>query len=122
MLASSPPRLAGCCGGGSVVARPNARTRSNGARHRSRPSSSCIIPTPASQRLRSPRFAGPRLDRAGRVWYCMADVCRGRPPPMFDDPARNLFVLVVIVFLGWFALGTQLNVRRGNAVLRWLQE
>ncbi len=41
---------------------------------------------------------------------------------MFDDPARNLFVLAVIVFLGWFAVGTQLNVRKGNAVLRWLQD
>jgi len=40
---------------------------------------------------------------------------------MFADQGRNLFILVVIVFLGWFALGTQLNVRRGNAVLRWLQ-
>jgi hypothetical protein len=38
------------------------------------------------------------------------------------DQGRYLFTLVVVLFLGWFALGTQLNVRRGNAVLRWLQE
>jgi hypothetical protein len=31
-----------------------------------------------------------------------------------------LFVLAVLVFLGWFAVGTQWNVRRGDAVLKWL--
>ncbi len=41
---------------------------------------------------------------------------------MFLDPARDLFVLVAVIFLGWFALGTQLNVRKGNQVLRWLRE
>ena len=35
---------------------------------------------------------------------------------------RTVFVLVVLVFLGWFALGTQANVRRGNRLLRWLQD
>jgi len=33
-------------------------------------------------------------------------------------------VLTVVLFVGfflWFAIGTQLNVRRGNAFLRWLQ-
>lgn len=38
------------------------------------------------------------------------------------DQGRYLFTLVVVVFLGWFAVGTQLNVRRGTKVLRWLQE
>lgn len=37
------------------------------------------------------------------------------------DPGRIAFVLVALVFLGWFAIGTQANVRRGNRVLRWLQ-
>ncbi len=32
-----------------------------------------------------------------------------------------LFIVGVAVFLGWYAVGTQLNVRRGNDVLRWLQ-
>ncbi len=41
---------------------------------------------------------------------------------MFSDLARDLFVLVAIIFLGWFALGTQLNVRKGNQVLRWLRD
>ena len=41
---------------------------------------------------------------------------------MFTDPGRDVFTLVVIVLLGWFALGTQLNIRRGNRVLRWLQD
>src|SRR6266536_3107983 len=33
-------------------------------------------------------------------------------------------VLTVVLFVGfflWFAIGTQLNIRRGNAFLRWLQ-
>jgi len=33
-------------------------------------------------------------------------------------------VLAVVLFVGfflWFAIGTQLNIRRGNAFLRWLQ-
>ncbi len=41
---------------------------------------------------------------------------------MFGDQGKYLFTLAVVVFLGWFAVGTQLNVRRGNAVLRWLQD
>ena len=35
---------------------------------------------------------------------------------------RTVFVLVVLVFLGWFALGTQANIRRGNRLLRWLRD
>jgi len=34
----------------------------------------------------------------------------------------SLFVLAIIIFLGWFAVGTQLNVRKGERVLRWLQD
>ncbi len=33
-----------------------------------------------------------------------------------------LFILAVILVVGWFAVGTQLNVRKGEAALRWLQE
>jgi hypothetical protein len=33
-----------------------------------------------------------------------------------------LFVLVVIFVVGWFAVGTHYNVRKGEAVLRWLQQ
>ncbi len=32
-----------------------------------------------------------------------------------------LFTLAVLVFLGWFAVGTQWNVRRGDAALKWLR-
>ncbi len=32
-----------------------------------------------------------------------------------------LFILVVIAVVGWFAVGTQFNVRRGHKVLEWLQ-
>jgi len=42
-------------------------------------------------------------------------------PPVSDELGRSLFILVVIIFVGWFALGTQLNIRKGNKVLRWLQ-
>jgi hypothetical protein len=34
----------------------------------------------------------------------------------------GLFVIGVAFFLGWYAVGTQLNVRRGNAILKWLQD
>jgi hypothetical protein len=32
-----------------------------------------------------------------------------------------LFVLVVLLVVGWFAAGTQYNIRRGDRALRWLQ-
>jgi hypothetical protein len=32
------------------------------------------------------------------------------------------FILVVILVVGWFALGTHFNVRKGNDSLRWLQD
>jgi hypothetical protein len=33
-----------------------------------------------------------------------------------------LFILVVIFIVGWFALGTHTNVRKGEDALRWLQQ
>lgn len=41
---------------------------------------------------------------------------------MFESPGIALFVLAVIVFLGWFAVGTQYNVRLGNNALKWIQK
>ena len=41
---------------------------------------------------------------------------------MSNELGRTLFVLAVVVFLGWFALGTHLNVRKGHRLLRWLQD
>jgi len=38
------------------------------------------------------------------------------------EAGRILFFLATIVVVGWFAVGTILNVRKGNAVARWLQE
>jgi hypothetical protein len=32
-----------------------------------------------------------------------------------------IFVVVVIIIVGWFALGTHLNVRKGHRFLEWLQ-
>lgn len=41
---------------------------------------------------------------------------------MSNEVGRAVFVLVVLVFLGWFAIGTHLNIRKGHRVLRWLQD
>jgi hypothetical protein len=41
---------------------------------------------------------------------------------VFDSPGLSLFVLAVIFFLGWYALGTQYNVRRGTNALKWIQK
>jgi hypothetical protein len=37
------------------------------------------------------------------------------------DLGRTAFVLTALIVVGWFAIGTQLNIRRGNQLLRWLQ-
>jgi len=41
---------------------------------------------------------------------------------MSNDLGRTLFVLAVLVFLGWFAVGTHVNVRKGHRLLHWLQD
>jgi hypothetical protein len=41
---------------------------------------------------------------------------------MPENWAFPLFILAVLVFMGWFALGTQWNVRKGDAVLKWLRQ
>ncbi|MGE5140278.1 MAG: hypothetical protein ACM3JD_12505 [Rudaea sp.] len=41
---------------------------------------------------------------------------------MFDSPGLSLFVVAVIIFVGWYAVGTQFNVRRGSNALKWLQK
>ncbi len=33
-----------------------------------------------------------------------------------------LFVLAVLIFFGWFVFGTQWNIRKGDAVLKWLRQ
>ncbi len=33
-----------------------------------------------------------------------------------------LFILAVLIFMGWFFLGTQWNIRKGDAVLKWLRQ
>ena len=37
------------------------------------------------------------------------------------SPELAIFVVVVIAIVGWFALGTHLNVRKGHRFLEWLQ-
>ncbi len=37
-------------------------------------------------------------------------------------PELSLFIVVVLLVVGWFAVGTHLNVRKGESVLTWLQE
>lgn len=41
---------------------------------------------------------------------------------MTNQPGLSLLILAVILFLGWYAVGTQYNVRRGNDALKWLQK
>jgi len=38
------------------------------------------------------------------------------------EVGRGLFFLAVVILVGWFAAGMFWNVRKGNAVARWLQE
>ena len=37
------------------------------------------------------------------------------------DPTQALLFVLVAVVMGWFALGVVWNIRRGNAVLKWMQ-
>jgi hypothetical protein len=37
------------------------------------------------------------------------------------EPGRIGFIAAAVIVLGWFALGTHFNVRRGNRLLHWLQ-
>ncbi len=37
------------------------------------------------------------------------------------DPTQALLFILVAVVMGWFALGVVWNIRRGNAVLKWMQ-
>jgi len=37
------------------------------------------------------------------------------------SPQLAIFVVVVIAIVGWFALGTHVNVRKGHRFLEWLQ-
>jgi hypothetical protein len=37
------------------------------------------------------------------------------------SPELAIFVVVVILIVGWFALGTHVNVRKGHRALEWLQ-
>lgn len=41
---------------------------------------------------------------------------------MLNALGPPLFIIVVIAVVGWFALATQRNVRKGNDALRWLQD
>ena len=37
------------------------------------------------------------------------------------DPTQAILLVVVAVVMGWFAFGVVWNIRRGNAVLKWMQ-
>jgi hypothetical protein len=41
--------------------------------------------------------------------------------PPFDAFAPSIAIGLVLLVMLWFAFGTQLNVRKGNQLLRWLQ-
>ena len=38
------------------------------------------------------------------------------------DPTQAILIVVVAVVMGWFAFGVVWNIRRGNAVLKWMQD
>jgi hypothetical protein len=38
------------------------------------------------------------------------------------SPGLVIFILVVVFVVGWFAAGTHYNVRKGDDILRWLQD
>jgi hypothetical protein len=38
------------------------------------------------------------------------------------SPGLIVFILVVLFVVGWFAAGTHYNVRKGDSVMRWLQD
>jgi hypothetical protein len=40
---------------------------------------------------------------------------------MAADSGRIGFIVAAVFVVGWFALGTILNIRRGNRLLRWLE-
>src|SRR3970040_776084 len=37
------------------------------------------------------------------------------------SPTQAILIVLVAVVMGWFALGVVWNIRRGNAVLKWMQ-
>jgi hypothetical protein len=41
---------------------------------------------------------------------------------MLNALSLPIFIIVVIAVVGWFALATRRNVRKGNDALRWLQD
>ncbi len=41
---------------------------------------------------------------------------------MLNALSLPIFIIVVIAVMGWFALATQRNVRKGNDALGWLQD
>jgi len=40
---------------------------------------------------------------------------------MPQDWQFTILLLIAVLFLGWFAIGTHLNVRKGNQILKWIQ-
>ncbi len=38
-----------------------------------------------------------------------------------DQLSQTILVVLIAIILGWFAFGVVWNIRRGNAVLRWMQ-
>ncbi|MBI5030974.1 MAG: hypothetical protein HZB51_10635 [Chloroflexi bacterium] len=42
--------------------------------------------------------------------------------PNLESLTYPLLVVLAVIIIGWFALGTQFNVRKGDRVLKWLHE
>ena len=41
---------------------------------------------------------------------------------MHLTPELTIFIAAVVLILEWFAIGTQWNIRKGDSVLKWLQD
>src|SRR5512143_3753936 len=41
--------------------------------------------------------------------------------PFMDEWGQTLLIAAIIIVLGWFTLGLTWNLRKGNALLRWMQ-
>src|ERR671919_1510032 len=59
---------------------------------------------------------GPRPPLTGRTEVPKVPAMSGA------GPIGAILIVLLIVVMLWFALGTQRNVRRGNELLRWLQD
>jgi hypothetical protein len=57
-----------------------------------------------------------------RLWHNAAGLNAQCDEHSTMSPGLAVFILVVIFVVGWFAVGTHYNVRKGHDAMRWLQD